>query len=500
MENTYEGYKNHLQKIAHLNSAIALLSWDQEIYMPEKGSSVRAQQFSTLSTLVHEMSTDTDFENLVNHLLAKSSFGFKETRNLEETKESIEQNKKLSSAFIQKSAITRSEAFQAWEKARRKEDYQFFVPSLKKIIDLEREKTEYLGYENHPYDSLLNLYEKKLTVTSLEKIFKEVKNQIVPLIKQIRNTSQVDDSFLYQSFDKDKQFDFSIEILKFMGYDFKAGRQDISTHPFTINFNAQDVRVTTRINENDLSEVIWSTIHEGGHGLYEQGLLVNHYGLPSGEFVSLGIHESQSRIWENNLGRGKYWWQFIYPKLQSVFPKQLSSVSLDDFYKAINKVEPSLIRTSSDELTYHVHVMIRYEIEKSLLEGQIEVEDLEEVWNQKYLDYLGVTPTKPTEGVLQDIHWSHGSLGYFPTYSLGSFYAAQFYAQAKKDIDNLENQLKNGEVGEFSRLMKKKIHQHGKLYGADQLCEKFTGEALNIKHFITYAKDKYGAIYNFSPI
>lgn len=500
MENTYEGYKNHLQKIAHLNSAIALLSWDQEIYMPEKGSSVRAQQFSTLSTLVHEMSTEAKFENLVNYLLAKSSFGFKETRNLEETKESIEQNKKLSSEFIQKSAITRSEAFQAWENARRKENYQVFAPTLKKIVELEREKAEYLGYIKNPYDSLLNLYEKKLTVAKLENIFKEVKQQIVPLIKQIKNQNQVDDSFLHQFFDKDKQFDFSIEVLKLMGYDFKAGRQDISTHPFTINFNAQDVRVTTRINQNDISEVIWSTIHEGGHGLYEQGLLPNHYGLPSGEYVSLGIHESQSRIWENNLGRGKHWWEHIYPKLQSVFPQQLSSVSLDEFYKAINKVEPSLIRTSSDELTYHVHVMIRYEIEKALLEGNVEVEDLEVVWNEKYTDYLGVTPKKPTEGILQDIHWSHGSLGYFPTYSLGSFYAAQFYAQAKKDIGNLEVQLRNGEVSEFLLLMRKNIHQHGKLFGADQLCEKFTGETLNIKHFVTYAKEKYGAIYNFSPI
>ncbi len=500
MENTYEGYKSHLQKIAHIKSAISLLSWDQEIYMPEKGSEVRAQQFSTLSTLVHEMSTDTQFENLVNHLLLKSSFGFKETRNLEETKESIEQNKKLSSEFIQTSAITRSEAFQAWEKARREEDYQVFVPSLKKIVELERQKAECLGYEKHPYDSLLNLYEKKLTVSNLDKIFKEVKKQIVPLIKQIRNQNQVDDSFLYKYFDKDTQFDFSIKLLKLMEYDFQAGRQDISTHPFTINFNAQDVRVTTRINENDLSEVIWSTIHEGGHGLYEQGLLTNHYGLPSGEYVSLGIHESQSRIWENNLGRGKHWWEFIYPKLQRTFSEQLSNVSLDAFYKAINKVEPSLIRTSSDELTYHVHVMIRYEIEKALLEGQVEVEDLEDVWNEKYTDYLGVTPKKPTEGILQDIHWSHGSLGYFPTYSLGSFYAAQFYSQAKKDIVDLETQLENGKVNEFLLLIRKKIHQHGKLYSAEQLCQKFTGEQLNIKHFITYAKEKYGAIYNFSPI
>ena len=499
MENTYEGYKNHLQKIAHLNSAISLLSWDQEIYMPEKGSKIRAQQFSTLSTIVHEMSTDNQFEKLVNHLLAKSSFGFKEIRNLEETKESIEENKKLSSEFIQKSAIARSEAFETWEKARIKEDYKVFVPALKKIVELEREKAVLLGYEDHPYDSLLNIYEKRLTVSKLENLFGEVRREIVPLIKQIKNQNQVDDTFLYQYFDKDKQFDFSIELLKLMGYNFQAGRQDISTHPFTINFNAQDVRVTTRVNENDLSEVIWSTIHEGGHGLYEQGLLSNQYGLPSGEYVSLGIHESQSRIWENNIGRAKYWWKFIYPKLQNVFPEQLATVSLDDFYKAINKVQPSLIRTSSDELTYHVHVMIRYEIEKELLEGRIEVEELEDLWNQKYSDYLGVKPTKPTEGILQDVHWSHGSLGYFPTYSIGSFYASQFYTQAKKDIHNLESQLENGEVTNFLDLLRKKIHQHGKLYNAEQLCEKFTGEPLCIKYFITYAKQKYGAIYDFIP-
>ena len=332
------------------------------------------------------------------------------------------------------------------------------MPALKKIVELEREKAVLLGYEDHPYDSLLNIYEKRLTVSKLENLFGEVRREIVPLIKQIKNQNQVDDTFLYQYFDKDKQFDFSIELLKLMGYNFQAGRQDISTHPFTINFNAQDVRVTTRVNENDLSEVIWSTIHEGGHGLYEQGLLSNQYGLPSGEYVSLGIHESQSRIWENNIGRAKYWWKFIYPKLQNVFPEQLATVSLDDFYKAINKVQPSLIRTSSDELTYHVHVMIRYEIEKELLEGRIEVEDLEDLWNQKYSDYLGVKPTKPTEGILQDVHWSHGSLGYFPTYSIGSFYASQFYTQAKKDIHNLESQLENGEVTNFLDLLRKKGH------------------------------------------
>jgi len=496
MENTYEGYKQHLQKIAHLNSAMALLSWDQEIYMPTKGAEIRAQQFSTMSTIVHELSTDVQFENLVDHLLTKSSFGFKEMRNLQETKEAIEQNKKLPAEFIQRAAMSRSQAFQTWEKARKEEDYNVFVPALKTIVALEREKAELLGYDDHPYDALLNLYEKNLTVAKLEQVFTQVKKQIVPLVKEIEEKQQVNDEFLYQSFNKDDQFKFSIELLKLMDYDFEAGRQDLSTHPFTINFNSNDVRVTTRVSENDLAEVIWSTIHEGGHGLYEQGLPADHYGLPSGEYVSLGIHESQSRIWENNIGRAKHWWEFLYPKLQAVFPNQLSEITLDEFYKAINKVQPSLIRTSADELTYHVHVMIRYEIEKALIEGEVEVEGLEELWNEKYSTYLGVSPSKPSEGVLQDIHWSHGSLGYFPTYSIGSFYAAQFYNQAQKDIYKLEEKLAKGEVADFLKLMRCKIHQHGKLYSAEQLCEKFTGEPLNIKYFVDYAKAKYKEIYS----
>lgn len=499
MENTYESYKNQLQKIAHINSAMMLLSWDQEVYMPKKGAAIRAQQFSTLSTIAYELVTDKKFENLVDYLSTKSSFGFKEMRNLQETKEGIVEGKKLSADFIQRSAMARSEAFQAWQKARDFEDFSVYIPSLKSMVYLEKERAEMLGYEDHPYDALLNLYEKGLTVNKLEKVFTQVKNEIVPLVKQISERSQVDDTFLKQSYDKKKQFDFSIELLKLMNYDFDAGRQDISTHPFSINFNSNDVRVTTRVAENDLSEVIWSTIHEGGHGLYNQGLPADHYGLPSGEWVSLGIHESQSRIWENNVGRAKHWWKFLYPKLQEVFSEQLKDVSVDNFYKGINRVEPSLIRTSADELTYHIHVMIRYEIEKSLFEGAIDVEELEDVWNEKYTQYLGVTPSKPSEGVLQDIHWSHGSFGYFPTYSIGSFYAAQFYAQAEKEILNLSSQLETGNINEFSSLMKMNIHQHGKLYPPEQLSEKFTGEVLNIKHFINYAKDKYGDIYGFTP-
>lgn len=496
MKHTYEAFTQHLQKIAHLNSAMALLSWDQEIYMPEKGAAIRAQQFSTISGMVHELSTDAKFEEAVKFLLAKSSFGFKERRNLEETLDSIRQNKKLPADFIQRSAMARSTAFQSWEAARKKESFEVFKPALKTIVDLEREKAKLLGFEGHPYNALLNLYEKNSTVEQLDKLFNGVREKIVPLINQVAEKEMVNDSFLKLSFNKDDQFKFSIELLKLMGYDFDAGRQDLSTHPFTINFNSQDVRVTTRVAENDLAEVIWSTIHEGGHGLYEQGLPNEHYGLPSGEYVSLGIHESQSRIWENNVGREKHWWQFLYPKLQAVFPEQLGGVTLDEFYKGMNKVEPSLIRTSADELTYHVHVMIRYEIEKALIEETIEVDELEEVWNEKYSAYLGVTPSKPTEGVLQDIHWSHGSLGYFPTYSVGSFYAAQFYKKATQEIIDLEKQLSIGNTKPFLHLMRDKIHQHGKVFTAEQLCKNWTGKPLNIDYFVEYATKKYTAIYN----
>lgn len=495
MEKTYTSYKEHLQKISHINSTLALLSWDQEVYMPKNGVDVRAHQFSTLSEISHKMSTDPEFEEVVVYLMEKSSFGFKEKRNLEESKYGIDASKKLSSDFIKRSAIARSSALQSWQEARKKEDFSIFQPDLQIIVNLEKEKTILLGYKDHPYDALLNLYERDLTVKTLEEVFTQVKNKIVPLVKSIQEKKQNSDACMKQCFNKDDQWKFSLEILKKMEYDFDGGRQDISTHPFTQSFNSKDVRLTTRIDENNLSEIIWSTVHEGGHGLYEQGLKIENYGLPAGEFVSLGIHESQSRIWENNIGRALPWWEHMYPILQAQFPNQLKGFSLIDFYKSMNVVESSLVRTSADELTYHIHVMIRYEIEKGLIEGSIEVKDLVEVWNEKYQKYLGVSASKPTEGVLQDIHWSHGSLGYFPTYSIGSFYAAQFYATAKKKIPSLENQLKKGDVSAFLKLMRKHIHQHGKIYTADQLCENFTGEKLNINHFLNYTKEKYAFIY-----
>ena len=280
-----------------------------------------------------------------------------------------------------------------------------------------------------------------------------------------------------------------------MGYDFDSGRQDISVHPFSSHFSPQDARVTTRIDENNLSEMIWSCIHEGGHALYEQGILSENYGTPLGNSVSLGIHESQSRLWENHVGRSLEYWKYNYPSLKSLFPDKLKNVDYYKFYEATNNVKPSLIRTNADELTYHLHVLIRYEIEKGLIEGSIDVKDLPTIWNKKYFDYLGIKVPSDSKGVLQDIHWSHGSFGYFPTYTIGSFYAAQFFYKASAEIDSIETKIGNGDFVELLDWLRKKVHIYGERYDAKVLCERITGEELNFKYFMEYVTNKYSKIY-----
>ena len=366
---------------------------------------------------------------------------------------------------------------------------------LETMIDMKREEAEILGYENHPYNALLDLYEPGAKTDELDVLFKEVRANLVDFVKEISTKKQVRTDFLKRNFPHQQQWNFGIEMLKQMGYDFDAGRQDVSPHPFTTNFSMQDVRVTTRVNENDFNTMLWSCIHEGGHALYEQGLLVENYGLPLGEAVSLGIHESQSRLWENLVGRGFGYWKGNFPKLKNIFSEQLNDVSDIDFYKGINKVQPSFIRVEADELTYHFHIMIRYEIEKGLMDKSIQVKDLADVWKARYKEYLNVDVPTDNKGVLQDIHWSHGSIGYFPTYSLGSFYAVQFFNQATKEIVGLNEQIERGELLPLREWLREKIHVHGRRFSARELCERVTGEPLNFKYFMDYANKKYGGIY-----
>jgi carboxypeptidase Taq len=305
---------------------------------------------------------------------------------------------------------------------------------------------------------------------------------------------QVNDDFLKQHFDRSKQWEFGMTVLKDFGFDFEAGRQDISEHPFTTSFNSRDVRLTTRIDENDFSNMTWSCIHELGHGLYEQGLPVEQYGLPLGEAASLTIHESQSRLWENHIGRSLSFCRKYLPLLKQFFPQQFNTIDALQLYKAINKVQPSFIRTEADELTYHFHVMIRYELEKALISNELQTEDIPAYWNEQYRNLLGVDVMSDKVGCLQDVHWSHGSFGYFPTYSMGSFYATQFYRSALGQLGSTDSQLNTGPILEW---LKEQIHSKGRQFLSDELCLRVTGEKLNIQYFLDYLLDKYRNIYNF---
>ncbi len=497
MKENYKNYVSTMRKIADIGHAIALLSWDKEVNMPVKGAPFRTQQVATLMGISHEMFLDPSFVNNLKTLEKnKKSLKFKERKNVEITIKHQNRSNKLSTDFVIRQSKAVSEGYHAWLKAREAKDYNIFKESFRTLIELKKEECELVGYKDHPYEALMDQFEPGAKVKDLDILFTDVKKQLVRFTKKIGTHKQVDDSFLKKKFPHQKQWDFGLDILKRIGYDFEAGRQDISPHPFTTNFAPTDVRVTTRVDERNFGSMTWSCIHEGGHALYEQGLPVSEYGLPSGKAVSLGIHESQSRLWENNVGRSLPFWEANIDLVKKYFKTNLKGVGAEKFFKAINKVHPSLIRVESDELYYHFHILIRYEIEKGLIDGTYSVDHLNEVWNAKYKEYLGVTVPNDLKGILQDIHWAYGSIGYFPTYSLGSFYAAQFYAKAKKDIKGLEKQIASGDNSQLLAWLREKVHKHGSTYTAAQLCKKITGEELNFKYFMSYAGTKYKSIYN----
>lgn len=492
----YEQYITHLRRLKDLENAIAVLNWDKEVNLPPKGARFRSQQMATLIGMAHQLFTAPEFMDNVEQLHGDGiDLTPDEKRNIVLSWKDIERIRKLDTPFVMRYSELVSTAYQSWLEAREADDFHLFRDQLERLVAATREKAAMLGYEDHPYDALMEEFETGLRCKDLDVLFREVEGELAGFVQAIRQKPAIDDHFLRQYYPKQKQWDFGLELLNAIGYDFKAGRQDISPHPFTINFSPEDVRITTRVDEQNIAQMIWSCIHEAGHALYEQGLPTEAYGAPIGRFSSLGIHESQSRLWENNVGRGLPFWQAHFGRLQAHFPDQLGSVSLQQFYRAINRIEPSPIRTESDELHYHFHILIRYEIEKSLIDGSLAVKDLRDAWNDYYQTYLGLTPSGDREGVLQDIHWAHGSFGYFPTYSLGSFYAAQFYAHAVSDIPGLENRIAAGDTLPLLHWLRERIHFQGRRYDAGELCRQITGEPLRLKYFLDYAKRKFGEIY-----
>jgi carboxypeptidase Taq len=504
---TLKELTSFLLEIQHISSAAAVLSWDQETYMPPGGAEARADQLATLQGIAHQQFISPKMENLLSQWIdlktgallenADEAWDLQSKALLRETWRDYSKAKKLPLDFVKRMEKETSLALQVWVEAREKNNYSLFKSHLSTIIKLKKEESDYRGYTESPYDALLDTYEPGTKASQIAPLFDSLKKSILPLLEKVRQAAHPPkDEILFVSYQPDRQLEFGHKVLKAMGYDFSRGRQDLSHHPFTTSFHPTDVRITTRIFEKGLPSALFGSIHEGGHALYDQGLDPKFFGTPLGEFLSLGIHESQSRLWENCVGRSKSFWKFFFPYLQNTFPDQLSKIDLQTFYGAINLIKPSLIRVEADELTYNLHILLRFEIEKEVIEGNLEVNEIPSAWNSRMKTYLGIVPEKESEGPLQDIHWAHGSFGYFPTYTLGNLYSVQFFNQAKKELPDLLDQIEKGNLLPLKKWLNQKIHCWGRTFPTEELVRRVTGEPLNPSYFIRYLEEKVKEIYH----
>jgi carboxypeptidase Taq len=480
------------RELTNLNSIMALLQWDQEVMMPSGGGAGRADQFSVLSTLIHQKITAPGLGKILQELSDNpGGLSSADLSLLRVLKREYDKNTKLPEKFVADFSRLTSEALPVWVYARKKNDFKLFQPLLERVITMCRQQADFLGYVDHPYDALLDLYEEGLTTNNLEILFGNLKTELSQLLQQKasekkpipENLADMTPMLL-----KD-QVHFSERILAEIGYDFNRGRQDISAHPFTTSLGHSDRRVTNRFRPDSL-EFIFSALHEGGHALYEQNISEKYAETPLDEGVSLGIHESQSRLWENIIGRSHLFWEKQYPLLQESLPEQFQNIDLDDFVRHINRVHPGMIRVEADEVSYNLHVLIRFELERGLMEGTIGAADLPGLWNEKYQHYLGVKVDSDANGVLQDIHWAHGSFGYFPTYTIGNLAAAQIWnTYCQFDPDHRQTLLQ-GKLDKIRNWLTENIYRHGAFYPPADLLLKVCGEPLNSKYFIDYLKNK----------
>lgn len=489
----------HLADVLNLTRAAAVLGWDQQTYMPPGGAEARGEQLATLSKLAHELfvSDETgrlleEAERAVDGMDPDST----EVALVRVVRHDYDLETKLPSALVEAIARETTRAHEVWVKAREQNDYNAFAPTLERIYDLMRQKAEALGYEDRMYDALLDQFEPGMKTAEVAEVFGGLRGELVPFVQQVfERLDAVDHSMLHIPYDVEKQADFGLEVVKQLGYDFNRGRQDKAVHPFTTNFSINDVRITTRYMPEYLPSALFSSVHESGHALYEQGSDQSLENTVLAGGVSLGVHESQSRLWENLVGRGRPFWQHFYPLLQKTFPEQLGHVDLDAFYRAINFVSRSLIRVEADEVTYNLHIMLRFEMENDLLEGKLAFKDAPDAWNSKMEQYLGVTPPTNREGILQDVHWSSGLVGYFPTYALGTLLSVQYWDKALADVPSIPDDIAQGNFSTLLEWLRTNIHQHGRKYWPADLTQRVTGEPLQYHSFMRYLRDKYSEIY-----
>ena len=486
-----------LAEIADLRHASALLDWDQQTYMPPGGAEARGDQLGTLNRLAHDRATSPEVGRLLDELRPYAETldpDSDDARLVKVTARDFEKDRRIPSEHVVRFAEVTTTAQQAWMVARQKSDFSLFRPHLEKVVRLRQEYATFFAGTEHPYDAQLDDFEPGMKTAEVQAIFNELRPRQVALIKAIAGKSQVDGTFLHQAFDEKKQWDFGVEVITQFGYDWRRGRQDKAPHPFSTSFSINDVRITTRVDPNFLNTMLFGTMHECGHALYDLGSApeLERTGLDGG--ASSALHESQSRMWENLVGRSLPFWEHFYPRLQEVFP-QLAGVPLLKFYRGINQVQPSYIRVEADEATYNLHIMLRLEIEIALLEGKLAVKDLPGYWNAKMQEYLGITPPDDANGVLQDIHWSSGLVGYFPTYALGNLVSAQLWEKINQDIPDLPEQVRRGEFAALLGWLREKIHRHGRKFEPQELVQKVTGSRIDPAPYLRYLQRKYGEIY-----
>jgi len=499
MINKYADMVESIREIADVTRAEAVLGWDQQTYMPPKGNDARSRQMAALSGIAHEKTCSPALGDLLEKCLADPEATAEEKIIAREFKRDRDKAVKAPGWLVKKLAETAGKAHEVWVEARAKSDFNIFAPLLSELIDLSKQKADFIGYPSDgvPYDGLIDAFEPGATVKTLTPVIEKTREIIVPAVKALAEAPKRPKvEILRRNYPAKAQEALGLYVMEKMGFDMQAGRLDASVHPFTTNFDPMDVRLTTRYDENWLPGSLFGVIHECGHGLYEQGFDPAYAGTPLSDAISLGIHESQSRFWENQVGRGKPFWTFLYPKLVELFPGALSDVSFDDFYFAINNVEPSLIRVEADEVTYNLHIIVRYEIEQIMFDGQTKLSELPGIWNDKMKEYLGVTPPDDKNGILQDIHWSFGGFGYFPTYLLGNLYAAQWMNTLSAAMPNLDALIEKGELLPIRNWLKEKIHVVGRRLSAAQLVQEVSGEPLNPAHFERYLKSRFCELYN----
>ncbi len=485
--------------VSDLGSAAAVLGWDQETYMPDGAVAARAEQLATLSTLAHQYMTNEAAQRAVEDVRPQlSSLSERERRTTETFIRDHERALKIPASLITEQARVASLAQDAWKKARAASDFSLFQPMLERTVELKKQEAAILGPELHPYDVMLDTYEPGLTVEQVTPIFDRLRAGTREILDQITpRQSSVSDVVLYRSYPRQAQLDFATSVIKQLGFDLETGRVDLSAHPFCTHFDATDVRLTTRIREHDLRSCLFGLIHESGHGMYEQGVSKELSRTPSGQGASMGIHESQSLFWENVIARSEEFWHWAFPKLRTAFPDQLKDQDPSMFFKAINKMQPSLNRVESDELTYNLHIILRFEIERDLMAGSLAVKDIPTAWNEKMNTSLGVVPPNDAEGCLQDVHWSFGGIGYFPSYTLGKLYAAMEWNQMKQEISGVEDRVANGDFAPILNWLRMKIHDYGRTETPNEIIMRVTGRPLTETDFLEYIGGKAARVYGF---